>query len=123
MILDIMFVFSVIMRGVIRPMYRLNKKMTEFTRGDYDVRANVKTRDEFGRLARSFDEMADTLQEHHDELSLQNKKLAESQVELEDQSEAVLNVLEDVEEEKIKLMSWLPNWKNLNWLLIILLIR
>ena len=48
-------------RGLIRPILALVKGTEEVRQGNYDVRVPVRSRDEVGRLAESFNEMAEGL--------------------------------------------------------------
>lgn len=52
----------------------LSRTTKRFTRGNYDVRAVEKGRDEIAELARDFNNMADTISEKMEELTMQAKK-------------------------------------------------
>ncbi len=52
----------------------LSRTTRRFSRGDYEVRASEKGRDEISDLARDFNHMADTISEKMDELTMQAKR-------------------------------------------------
>ncbi len=57
-----------------RSIAALSRTTKRFTRGNYDVRAVEKGRDEIAELARNFNNMADTISEKMEELTMQAKK-------------------------------------------------
>jgi signal transduction histidine kinase len=56
-----------------RPVKRLISTMTEAERGNLDVRVDVKSRDELGKLARSFNSMIARLEQAKQDLQLQHE--------------------------------------------------
>jgi signal transduction histidine kinase len=58
----------VLARGIARPIELLTHVVDRFGRGDTDMRSSIKSRDEIGRLASSFNEMADGIEERDAEL-------------------------------------------------------
>jgi signal transduction histidine kinase len=57
-----------------RSIAALSRTTKRFTRGNYEVRAVEKSRDEIAELARNFNNMADTISEKMEELTMQAKK-------------------------------------------------
>jgi signal transduction histidine kinase len=51
-----------------RPIKRLEEASRAFARGDYDLRLTTRSRDEIGDLTRTYNEMAQTIQEKIDQL-------------------------------------------------------
>lgn len=74
--------------------------------GDFATRAVVSSRDEIGELAEVFNDMASKLQESYASIEQQvqqkTQELSEKVGDLEMTKKAMINVLEDVQEEKIK---------------------
>lgn len=60
-----MFVISVWLTG---PLETLNMISKSFGEGNYDARADIKSRDEIGSLARTYNQMAQSVSDHVDEL-------------------------------------------------------
>jgi PAS domain S-box-containing protein len=67
-------------RMVVKPLIRLNETMKRFTDHDWAVRSDLNSRDEVGRLAAGFNDMAVRLQELYADLEA---KVAERTAELE----------------------------------------
>ncbi len=55
------------------PLLRITQVVTEFGNGNYHVRLQPRSSDDLGRLARTFNSMADSLQQTHDELIEANR--------------------------------------------------
>ncbi|MBO5390143.1 MAG: HAMP domain-containing histidine kinase [Lachnospiraceae bacterium] len=51
-----------------KPLEKLQRISQSFGDGDYDIRANIKSKDEIGMLADTYNNMADSVVEHMDEL-------------------------------------------------------
>lgn len=57
-------VFSYILAYLLtKPMVRLKEVATKISKGDYEIRSNIKSSDEIGSLSREFDKMTDALVE------------------------------------------------------------
>ncbi len=73
-------------------------------KGNLDYKVGINSNDEIGQLSRSFDKMTETIKKSQAEIDFkvaeQTKEIIEKQKYLEDQQKAVLNILEDIEEEK-----------------------
>jgi PAS domain S-box-containing protein len=80
----------------------LNDKLRVVAAGDYKTRIDFKTRNELGVVARAFNHMVTELQAQQTEIKSKQQSLIDNQRVLEDQSDAVLNILEDIEEEKMR---------------------
>ncbi len=57
-----------VLRRLYRPMERLTKVATTMAEGDFSVRSNYTSKDEVGRLAQSFNYLAQNVKTHIDEL-------------------------------------------------------
>lgn len=66
----IMYIFAVVLT---HPLEKLNLVSKEMTLGNYKMRAKVSSDDEVGQLARNFNEMANAVDMHVDDLQLQIK--------------------------------------------------
>ncbi|MFA5133236.1 MAG: ATP-binding protein [Patescibacteria group bacterium] len=100
----ILLIFS---KFVLKPLKYLTNVSQSISAGDIKKRAEIKSRDEIEILASSFNKMAETLTKERSELELRVKQrtneLDKKISELEENKAAMLNLLEDVEEEKLKL--------------------
>ena len=97
----------VIARSVIRPIVKLHHGTEEITKGNLDFKVGTKAEDEIGQLSRDFDSMTAELKKSRAELEehsrgLEEKveertnELADKVKESEEQANATLNLLEDV---------------------------
>lgn len=95
-----------ISRIITRPIERLHHGTEVVEKGDLDYKVGMKRKDEIGQLSRSFDKMVESIKEARSEIDekvkQQTKEIKEKASYLEDQRKAILNILEDVEEEKQK---------------------
>ncbi|MGB0856105.1 MAG: HAMP domain-containing protein [Nitrosopumilus sp.] len=57
------FVAFIISKSLSRPLIKLKSAANKITSGNFDVRTNIRTRDEIGELSHAFDSMAQKLQE------------------------------------------------------------
>lgn len=57
------FVAFIISKSLSRPLIKLKSAANKITSGNFDVRTNIRTRDEIGELSHAFDSMAQRLQE------------------------------------------------------------
>lgn len=60
-----MFVLSVLLT---KPLEKLQKVSENFGNGDYDARININSNDEVGKLANTYNTMADSVEDHMNEL-------------------------------------------------------
>lgn len=88
------------------PLKELDDFSKKFSMGDFSYRLKLKSKDEIGSLADSFNKMADAIQESRAKtdwvVEEQTKTLKTQKEDLETQQKAVLNILEDVSDEKDK---------------------
>jgi signal transduction histidine kinase len=77
-------------RSVTRPLGQLRVAADALARGDYSRRTGLRRDDEIGRVARSFDAMADRIDESHAQLAQQFKEARALTLELEN-TNALLN--------------------------------
>jgi len=77
------------------PIVRLTMDAEEISKGNFKHKTKIKSQDEIGALAKAFNIMTSSLSRSSEEIVNKNK-------ELEGQQLAVMNVLEDVREEKEK---------------------
>ncbi len=100
-------------RVIIRPLHKLREAALKIKEGDFNVTADVHSRDEIGDTAMVFNDMAsklkllygkleDEVRKKTIELSAKVKELAGTNLSLEENEKAVLNLLEDIEHEKKK---------------------
>jgi len=108
-VLILIIVGTLLSRILTKPIEALRHGIERIEAGDLNFKVGTETRDEVGELARSFDKMAvalnnakfavdEKVHEQTQELLLQKKTL-------QDQQGATLNILEDVEAEKLKVES------------------
>ncbi|MFA6095616.1 MAG: ATP-binding protein [Candidatus Paceibacterota bacterium] len=97
-------------RRLISPLTRLTEKAESVTKGDFDTDIEeelIQGNDEVGRLARSFDTMLQatkkniaTLKSSNVEIQEKSSALASKIIEAENSRRAILNLLEDIKDEK-----------------------
>lgn len=87
-----------------QPIEDLRTATDEIAKGDLNKKIEVKSQDEIGQLASSFDKMMGRIIASRQEIDLkvqkQTKEISDKAKDMEDQQKAILNILEDVEEEK-----------------------
>ncbi|MFH0845775.1 MAG: diguanylate cyclase, partial [Pseudomonadota bacterium] len=66
------FLFS---KTVTEPLKKLSKASVEIGKGNLDVEVNIRSKDEIGQLAASFNKMVDDLQEYRDRLTASYEEL------------------------------------------------
>ena len=74
----LVWVASVILKSISAPISKLERAAAGLSKGDFGVRADITSRDEFGALASAFNAMAASLQERTGALALANKDLTEA---------------------------------------------
>ena len=80
-----------LLRQITRPLRRLDTATRRIARGEFDERVEIDTSDEIGRLARSFDEMAESLEQAE---QTKKRMIADVSHELRTPLAAVRSVLE-----------------------------
>lgn len=100
------FVIYSFSRSIIGSLDKLRLGTEKVAEGDFGYRINMDTNDEFGEVARAFDAMLAAVKESRADvdkkIEQQTKVLEEKTNALDKQKRAVLNILEDVSEEKVK---------------------
>ncbi|MFA6215431.1 MAG: ATP-binding protein [Patescibacteria group bacterium] len=110
----IIFVISIIIlilashyvaRRITKPLNKLQAGIKNIENGNLGYKVAMSSSDEIGDLSRAFDKMNFAVQESRREIEIkvqnQTQEISKKQKDLENQQKAVLNILEDVEEEKI----------------------
>ena len=91
-------------RNISKPLKKLQGGVKIIEDGDLEFRVKIKSKDEIGELADSFNKMAMALQKAREgadfEVKRRTGEVLEKTHELEESQEATLNILEDVQEEK-----------------------
>lgn len=90
--------------SIYKPLEKLKDGIKQVENGDFNVNIYSESKDEIGDLSRAFDKMISAVLESRSEVDEkveeQTTTLLSTQQELESQQKAILNILEDVEEEK-----------------------
>lgn len=93
-----------IAKKITKPIETLHRGTEIIEKGDLNHKVSIKTKDEIGQLSRAFDKMTRAVKKSRAEVDKkvgeQTKDIAEKQSFLRDQQKALLNILEDVEDEK-----------------------
>lgn len=89
-----------------RPLLGLKREVERASEKDFKHRIESYSRDEIGKLAQAFNDLIKRIKgsrkEMNERIEEQTKEIEKKKQELEDQQRAILNVLEDVSEEKDK---------------------
>lgn len=105
-VLNLLFLFYFILRTFMQPLGLFKIAAREVIDGNLKARVLVKNKDEIGDFAVDFNQMIFSLKQALENVNLevakQTKDLKQKSLELVKQQQAILNVLEDVEEEKNK---------------------
>ena len=99
---------------LVKPISILTKNAQEISRGNLDVKVDIKSKDEIGQLAKTFNEMTvkikdsyvvleSKVKERTADLDIKIEELAENNAQLGDSKKAITNLLEDIEIEKSKI--------------------
>ncbi len=103
-ILLLVLVGTIIAKKITKPLEELHHGTEIVEQGNLDYLVGIKAKNEIGQLSQSFDKMTSAIKKSRAEIDLkvaeQTKDIFEKQKYLEDQQKAVLNILEDIEEEK-----------------------
>jgi len=93
LILILMYLFSI---GIIAPLQELSSVAQKIGKGDFTARAKLVTRDEFGELSQTFNQMAENIQKGSAELQQKAREDETSRL-------AITNILGDLEVAKSQL--------------------
>ena len=101
----IVILFSILFsRSFTRPIDKLTNVAESLSKGDLTVRSDVESDNELGALSYSFNKMADSILEARtgleEKIQSRTDSINKGKLELEKQQEAILNILEDIEDEK-----------------------
>jgi len=97
LIMSIIYIFY---HNVFQPINELTTGAEHITAGDYGHKISINGLNEFTLLSESFNRMSQAILDDQKKILDQAKHLQEGREEMVEQNEAVLNVLEDIEEEK-----------------------
>ncbi len=104
----LIFVTGLLSRGITKPLSILSGFTDRIKKGDFNFKSEIKSRDEIGQLANSFDLMVEAVKKSRSNIE---EKVREQTIDLQKQTEqlgfqkrAMLSILEDVQEEKNKTM-------------------
>lgn len=102
----IFLLISIILsRKITQPIEKLNQAIDIVKNGNLDFKVDLKRQDEIGELSESFDEMTQAIKKSQSDIEIkvseQTKEINEKAKFLADQRLAILNILEDVQEEKV----------------------
>ncbi len=86
-----------IARSISGPVTKLRDVAIEIGKGDLSKRAEVKSKDEIGQLATSFNQMTDEIQKRNEELQTMNEELRSTNEELETSNEELQSTTEELE--------------------------
>lgn len=97
---------TVIAKRITKPIEELERGSLIIQKGNLDYKIGLNSNDELGNLARQFDRMTSSIRNNQKEVKQkveeQTKEIGQKNIDLQDQQNAILNVLNDVEREKEK---------------------
>ena len=88
---------SFISGSISNPVTKLRDVTTIIAKGDLSQRVDIKSKDEIGELAASFNQMADEVQKRNEELQTMNEELRSTNEELETSNEELQSTTEELE--------------------------
>ena len=102
-----------LLRRLVRPVEDLRRGVDLIQAGNLNYRVGLKSKDEIGELSLSFDMLVERLQDSYqgleNKIEEKTKSLEEKNKSLEENKLAIMNILEDMEESKVKTESMLAN--------------
>lgn len=91
-------------QSIVRPLKKLEDFIYKIKKGDLEVRVDINSKDEIEDIASAFNDMTEHISKHTGELEAQVKsrtvELDQKVVDVEQAKRAVVNLLEDISEEK-----------------------
>jgi len=94
----------ILSKKITKPIEELQAAVDVVKAGNFDQKVGTASPDEVGKLSRSFDEMVQSVKKYRQEASSkldeQTKEITSKNLKMSEQQKALLNVLEDVENEK-----------------------
>ncbi|MEH2412331.1 sensor histidine kinase [Nostoc sp.] len=91
-------------RSISKPIKQLQQAVVYLTEGKLDTRVNIRSQDEIGELAISFNKMADDLQHSRDELVKANEQLRDEIVERQQAETELHQALKDLQKTQVQLI-------------------
>jgi two-component system sensor histidine kinase YesM len=79
-LLLIIAVTYLLLTGIIKPLFELKKQMDSADKGNLDFRAEIKTHDEIGMLALSFNHMLDRIESLMNQVVMEQRKIRKSEL-------------------------------------------
>jgi len=105
----IIFFALLLSNSIAKPIIKLIEGVKIIKEGNLNYKVGLNQNDEIGWLSKDFDEMTASIKESRSEIDrkvkTQTKEIVSKSKEMENQQAAILNILEDVEEEKHKVDS------------------
>lgn len=105
-LLFIVFVVWLVSISILNPIEDLERQVNAIAQGDLNYKITINRRDEIGQLANSFSNLVSSLkasrQNVDKKVAAQTKQIQESVAQMNKQRKALINVLEDVADEKNK---------------------
>lgn len=93
---------------LLRPLEQIFEVVRRITKGDFSARSDIRTNNEFEDLGRALNSMSATIEGYYDDLNKQvEQRTSELRIknkEVEEQQKAIVNVLQDVQLEKDKVL-------------------
>ncbi len=83
------------------PLKKLSAGISNFSSGNYDQRVNVKSRDEVGELAQSFNQMAETISKQFKDIEKYSKEL---EIMVENRTEALVKTMQELNQKEKELL-------------------
>lgn len=98
------FIGYILGQSIVRPLKKLGSFAKKLKEGDFKVKVDIKSKDEIGEITNVFNDMADNLSKYTSNLEAQVKsrtlELDQKVIDVEQAKRAVVNLLEDISEEK-----------------------
>ncbi len=102
----IIIIFILFWKSIVNPIEKLKKGIERIKKGEFNYKIGTNLKNEVGVLGKDLEELALSIKESQKEttkkIEKQNNELKEKKQDLENEQKAILNVLEDMEEEKMK---------------------
>lgn len=105
-LISLIFLVYILVYRITSGIKKLEKNIKEIERGNFEGKIDTGGKDEIGELLLSFSNMTNTVKNSRKDVDKkveeQTKELKEKADKMDEQQKAILNILEDVEEEKVK---------------------
>lgn len=91
---------------IFKPIFKLKKGVEEIIQGNLDYSVSIEGTDEIAQFSKAFDQMTQAIKDSRSEIDkkveIQTSEITQSADKLDRQQKAIMNILEDVQEEKQK---------------------